>query len=324
VAGRESVFSNDDIINSLNADFIPVVDNVSSSQRRKDDHGEFFRLIAEQGHYRGRSVPTNTRQGLYAATAGGQLLVSVNSTSAGRVQRLLSDAKRIWSKTTAKERSPKLAEPGEPDRYFTRKPPVDGLALRSTVRDLPRPKGQKVDLSPSNLDHVWIDRDDMLSLIPSELVVGKSANFPDKIAQRIARYHLLDSVRGEAEPFAEEYIQQADIKLIVAKVDDGRIKFKVAGRCRANRPPNKNRNPYTGKTIPTKTGYDLQLYGIAEFDRQKEQFVRFDLLAAGDRWGGTMYNFRDNDLGKSPIGFAFELVEDVAKNPTPPRFHFSY
>lgn len=324
MAGRESVFSDDDIINTLNEAFIPVVDNVSSSQLRKDDHGEFFRLIAEQGHYRGRTIPTNTRQGLYTATASGQLLVSVNSTSAGRVKRLLSDAIRIWSKTSDEERSPQLAEAGEPDRYFTRQPPVDGLALRSLVRDLPRTKGRKVDLSPSNLDHVWIGRDDMLSMIPSKLVVGEGSEIPAKIANRIARYHLLDSVRGEAEPFAEKYIQQADIELIVSKVSDSRVKFKVSGRCRANRPPTKERNPYTGKTIPTETGYDLRLYGIAEFDRQKEQFTRFDLLAAGDRWGGTMYNFRDNDLGKSPIGFAFELVDDVTKNPTPPRFHFSY
>ena len=36
-SGRESVFSDDFIIESLNKNFIPVVDNVSKSQHRQDE-----------------------------------------------------------------------------------------------------------------------------------------------------------------------------------------------------------------------------------------------------------------------------------------------
>ena len=281
-------------------------------------------MIAEQGHYRGRTVPTNTRQGLYTTTAGGQLLTSVNTTDVARVKRLLSDAERIWNKATEKERSPIIQKSFEADPSFVSEPPIDGLALRMTMRDLPRSEDEKVDLSVINLDHVWITRQEMLTLIPSKPVVGKSTKLPKKIANRLAQFHLLDSVHGEAEPFESKHLKQADINLTVSKISGELIKFKIAGRCGANRPPSRRANPYTGKMIRSETGYDLQLYGIAEFDRTKNRFNRFDLLATGDRWGGTMYNFRDDDLKASPIGFAFQLIKDVANNPTPPRFYSSY
>lgn len=191
------------------------------------------------------------------------------------------------------------------------------------MRDLPRTSGRNLNLNSSNLDHIWLTRDQMLSLIPENPVVGEHLSMSKKISNRLARYHFLDSVRGEAEPFAQDHVKQADVKLTVSKVTDQQMKFKISGRCRTDRPPNQEKNPYTGNSIRSHTGYDLLLYGIAEFDRQQEQFVRFDLLAVGDRWGGSMYNFRDEDLKPSPIGFAFQLIEDVAKNPTPPRFYFS-
>ena len=41
--------------------FIPVADNCSYTQNLSDASGEFFCLVAEQGHYGGRTLPTNTR-----------------------------------------------------------------------------------------------------------------------------------------------------------------------------------------------------------------------------------------------------------------------
>ena len=66
--------------------------NINHSQHRKDIEGKYFRKIAEQGHYAGRTQPTSTRQGLYVATVDGHLLASVNSTDAGEVLGMMKRA----------------------------------------------------------------------------------------------------------------------------------------------------------------------------------------------------------------------------------------
>jgi len=293
VAGRVSVFSDDTIIETLNKNFIPVVDNVSKSQVRQDAHGEFFRKIAEQGHYRGRTIPTDTRQGLYTATADGKLLVSVNSTQVGRVQRLLGDAMRRWKTTTAAERSPKFKDSVATDPKFTQIPPKDGLILRMIARDLPRaPKAKRTNLTQQNIDHVWIHKEDMLAMIP--------------------------------RPFDPEEVKLDSIGLRVVKVSQETIKFVVYGRSSAAKPPSRETNPFTGFRIDKEMGIDLVWSGAVVFDRKQQKFTRFDLLAAGERWGGCVYNFRDNDMGRSPIGFAFQVIKNVADDPTPPRFYAYY
>ena len=321
VAGRVSVFSDDRIIESLNNNFVPVVDNVSYSQERQDAHGEFFRKIAEQGHYRGRTVPTNTRQGLYAATADGKLLVSVNSTQVGRVQRLLADAIRIWQKTTPAERSPRFKQSVATDPKFSKSPPTDGLYLRSMTRDLPRDaKAKPTDLAANNVDHVWIKREEMLAMVPDNPTKGQLIPMPKVVAERLVRFHMIDSVRGQTNPFNEDQIKINNVGLKVMKVTDDSIKFVVYGRSSANQPPSKKTNPYTGFRVTKNIGNDLVWSGAVAFDRKQQRFSRFDLLAVGERWGGSLYNFRDSDLNRSPIGFAFQVISNVEDNPTPPSY----
>ena len=321
VSGRESVFSDDRIIESLNKDFIPVVDNVSHSQIREDAHGEFFRKIAEQGHYRGRTIPTDTRQGLYTATADGKLLVSVNSTQVGRVQRLLNDATRIWRKTSTAERSPKFKKKVETDPKYSRSPPADGLYLLSMIRDLPRDaKAKSTDLTAKNVDHVWIKKEEMLAMVPDDPSKGQLVPMPEAVAERLARFHMIDSVRGQTNPFDEDQIEIKDVGLKVMKVSDDSIKFVVYGRSSADRPPSKKTNPYTGFRITKSSGNDLVWSGAVVFDRKQKRFTRFDLLAVGERWGGSLYNFRDTDLNRAPIGFAFQIIPNVDDNPTPPSY----
>jgi len=302
-----------------------VVDNVSKSQQRQDQHGEFFRKIAEQGHYRGRTTPTDTRQGLYTATADGKLLVSVNSTQVGRVQRLLGDAVRIWKKTSSAERSPNFDKTISVDQNYSQTPPEDGLALRMIVRDLPRDaKARNTDLNASNIDHVWFEKDEMLAMIPKDLKEGQLFPFPEVISERLTRFHLIDSVRGQSNPYNQDQVKIDNVGLKVMKVSPEAIKFVVYGRSSAKRPPTKKTNPFTGNRINSEMGTDLTWSGAVVFDREKQRFTRFDLLAAGKRWGGSLYNFRDNDPGPAPIGFAFQLIPNIKNDPAPPSFHRYY
>ncbi len=302
-----------------------MVDNVSHSQVRQDAHGEFFRKIAEQGHYRGRSVPTDTRQGLYTATADGRLLVSVNSTQTGRIQRLLNDAMRIWRKTSAAERSPNFKQAIVSDPRYSNTPPEGGLFLRSMTRDLPRDaKAKPTDLAANNVDHVWIKREEMLAMVPDAPKVGQLVPMPKVVAERLVRFHMVDTVRGETSPFNEDDIKVVSVGLKVMKVTAESIKFVVYGRSSTDKSATQRTNPYSGFKITKNMGTDLVWSGAVVFDRKQNQFSRFDLLATGERWGASLYNFREKDLSPAPIGFAFQVIENIADAPTPPHFHAYY
>ena len=248
-------------------------------------------------------------------------MVSVNSTQIGRVQRLLGDAIRIWNKTTTTERSPDFKQAVVTDPRFSKSPPTDGLYLLSMIRDLPRDaKAKSTDLTAKNVDHVWIKKEEMLAMVPDNPSKGQLVPMPKVVAERLARFHMIDSVHGQTNPFDEGQVKINGVGLKVMKVTDDTIKFVVYGRSSAKRPPSKKTNPYTGFRITKNIGNDLVWSGAVVFDRKQQRFTRFDLLAVGERWGGSLYNFRDSDLGRSPIGFAFQIIPNVEDNPTPPSY----
>lgn len=90
--------------------FIPVVDNCSYTQNLSDASGEFFCLVAEQGHYGGRTLPTNTRQGLYACTINGELLAFINTRDGNQVAEMMRQALQKWSQP--EDQSAEKAPPG--------------------------------------------------------------------------------------------------------------------------------------------------------------------------------------------------------------------
>ena len=194
-----------------------------------------------------------------------------------------------------------------------------------TSRDLPRDsKSRGTNLQDSNLDHAWFKKDEMLTLIPNDPTEGQLFPLPKLFSERLARFCMIDSVRGETTPYDKNQIKIDDVGLKVMKVTADTIKFVVYGRSKAKRPPTNETNPYSNYKVTKEMGTDLVWSGAVVFDRKQQRFTRFDLLAAGKRWGGSVYNFRDNDPGPAPIGYAFQLISDVTEDPTPPSFYRYY
>ena len=50
--------------------------------------------------------------------------------------------------------------------------------------------------------------------------------------------------------------------------------------------------------------------GRAEIDLEKEEFIAFEKVSIGARWGGTRHKTRleDNDVAPNPIGYALRLL----------------
>lgn len=200
IENRSSVFSDKEIIQILNDYFIPVAENCSFTQRQNDLKGAFFRLVAEQGHFAGRTFPTGTRQGLYISTHEGKLLASTNSNNAEYVLEMIK--KSLSSLNQQKELSSHVIVPENyrQDPEFCYEFPKGGLILKMYVRDLPREKGNTD--SRYNIDFAWFTKEERSKIIPNDVQVGHIYSLPRFFVETLANFHLVDTVRGESPPLA--------------------------------------------------------------------------------------------------------------------------
>lgn len=346
MAGRAQAFSDPTVIALASDRFIPVAENCSPLQRQRDAKGEFFRLVAEQGHYAGRTYPTGTRQGMYTFTADGTALAAANTRDPQRMVQLMHTALRRWSAltesggeasdggraTTGGEVNVLVSDyvPAQPSRY-----PEGGLVLQLTARDLPRAMDTRKDdwrKQAWNLDYAWFTRDEARSIVPEPRTIGSRANVPWEILRRLARFHLRDCVRGEPSVWPEEAIRRGELSAEILE-DEGRGPAEAGGRIRlALRGEIVLRweacwvRPENGEERRSDTGFDATLMGEATWDEAHGAFTAFDLLAAGPRWGTNQYNNRADDLGPEPMGIAFTLAGSESRDRTPPHtiYHRDY
>jgi hypothetical protein len=291
--------------------FVPAADevNVILWQRGKAE-ADLFRKIGEQGHY------GKPWQGLYAATPGGTLLGSTNQRDARVVAEMLKKALEKWDAMDRRERLLETApakEAGNRSLY-----PEDGLVLHVACRDLPR-NGADVEgfwAGAWNEDFAWFTREEAKSMVPASSEPGARHAVPEKLIRRLARCHLIDTVRGEAHLFPAEAVEKAGLSLTVLRVEGDRVHLKAEGAVRAVQ---KGDWKVSASESCSERGVDLKLLGRAVWDAKAGRFTAFDLLAAGPRWGGTGLA-RTGDLAPQPLGVAFRLAGNSEAERVPPAF----
>ena len=331
MVGRRSIFSDPEVV-ELAKQFVPAADEVGFLQRKssKGPEAEWFRGVAEQGHYGGRTVPTDTRQGIYAAAPSGVLLASINHSDPRRVAAMLVKALAAWEALPRAKRLPASALVQAPvgrPRWETLYP-VDGLALRVTTRDLARESASADDWRATawNLDFAWFRHDEALAFVPADAKPGARTDVPVAITRRLARLYLVDDVRGQTPAFEDRSIEHATLVSEVVRVDKDRVELRLAGEARlvakGTWPVGDFRDPSPLK--PQERGFDGAFLGHATYDRATGRFLAFEMLALGSRWGATQYNGRGDDLGPAPMGVSFSLAGDTPADHVAPASMWEY
>lgn len=205
--------------------------------------------------------------------------------------------------------------------------PADGLVLRETVRDLPRDFPVNDWRARAwNKDYAWFKKEEARSLLPLVLKAGETQSVPRALMLRLARFNMIDTVRGQSSNYPENAIQKAELSTTVERVSGSKVEVRFEGAAKAEQTGNWPIAGYQDMNRPTsqKRGYDLKLGGVATWDKAKEKFVRFELVAVGTRWGATQYNGRHDDLGPAPIGYLYELASDAPHDKVPPSEFWGY
>ena len=306
-----------------------MADEVNQLQRGKDVASRLFQEFAEQGHYKGRVKPSNTRQGIYAVTPNGQFLASCNTRSADRVAKMLRTALARWHELPRETRRlPKelAAEFGQvggwADRY-----PADGLVLRVTTRDLPGAKqGRDWKKNAWNHDFAWFRKNEARRFVPEKIDTGNTARVPDPLVRRLVLYHLLDNVRGQVSTFRNRDIQSASLTTKIVSTDGKTAQLRITGATRAVQKGSWAVSGFRDSRNPTEQerGFATEILGFATWDLKNQRFTKFEAVAIGTRWGGTQFNGRAGDLDASPIGVALSLGSGDTSERTPPARVYKY
>jgi hypothetical protein len=307
-------------VQELMQGFVAAADEVNRLQRGGDAECKLFRGFCEEGHYGGRRLPTDTRQGVYAVTSSGRFLASINNNRAEVMAGMLAKALERYATMPRQERlldEAGAAALGKATRRLEAHWPADGLVLRVTSRDLPPPAGDSAPPADGwwrqawNVDFAWFRAEEARDLLPASPEVGAERELP-QAADRLARCCLVDNVRGQTLPYRPAEVKEARLRAEVVAVSEERIELRLTGSTLAEA---------TGEWA---RGMQTVLRGRAVWDLEKKRFAVFELVARGRRWGRTQYNSRDNDTGARPIGFVFELCEDVPANRVAPAHLWDY
>lgn len=306
--------------------FVPAADEVGRLQRQKDPECLLFQRIAEQGHYAGRTEPSDTRQGIYATTADGRLLASINTRSPRAMAGMLRKALERWEAleddpTPVEASSIEIEGVWRWERFY----PEDGLVLRVVTRDVDRTGGPDDWRADAwNLDHAWFRREEAQALVPAAGEVGASAPWPDELVARLARCHLVDSVRGQVPAFEAGEVERAALTSTVTAVDGPYVELSITGATRTAARGEWHVNGFSDAPAEHERGYEAELLGQATFDRAQGRFTAFALVAAGTRWGGTRFNGRGDDLDPAPMAVSFTLAGDAPAERVAPALVWVY
>jgi hypothetical protein len=311
-----SAFADPEIVKMARADFVPVAADDWYQRRRQDKEGEFFRAVATALGKKG--IGGATRQGIYCFAADGTPLAYKNAGQNAEVMRqVLRDALARFEKLPAEKRKPaKIEDHGRPDPTYSRTPPEGGLILKTFTRILDREDGgyragtcQTTGGDKAARDHVWITADEVRSLVPARAEVGFEYPLPDRIAERIVRFHLVDNTRGEPGMWRKDEVRSRSITLTVVSATADAVELRLAGAA----------------TMATRAdlaaadrGYEARLAGALRYRPAKKSFDRFDVTAVGEHWGETRLTAGARE-GKSLLGVSFELTGDRPGDRVPPQ-----
>lgn len=303
----------------LTDSFVPAADETWRLQRGSDPECRFFQSFADQGHYQSEGT---TRQGIYTVTPSGMLLGSINDLNPRDVEELLVASLAKWETLDDSYKSMPPESELAPDHRWEDSFPEDGLILRTYSRDLPADGNPNAEPSLRwNRDHAWFTKKEMHMWLPDNPKVGDEHAVPQILINRIARFHLVDNVNGQTEPYAASEVRGSQLTVTITKIDGPMISLHIDGETLTDTDgtwrmtdiefrPNRRR-PH---------GLRAKITGEATFDTDQAAFTSFEMLALGTRWGRTQYNGRRRARSTTPIGITFELAPATPAGRVGPAF----
>ncbi len=333
--GRAPAMWNDETIKLVKENFIAVAVPTWVC-RAKCPEGEFLRTAGIDKRWVTSSGYMN------CVSASGRML-------GGRASKKVLEE---FAKLPESERKPGAVKVSDipTSGHVVPSPPKDGLVLKVHARFLTQDSGElryarttdfplmrdklnvmklwQLFLQP-NTEYMWLTQDEWQAMIPADPVVGKELTVDPIIGERMARFHLTPqrAMTSEGGIVSRRSVKSAKISLMVDDLSPQRIELRLKGFVHWG--SDYDESKATTPNGPLRQGFEAPIHGRLEYDRTRQAFTRFDIVASGHVWGRwgdangkSMYVERP---GRVPFGFAFELATgDSPSDRIPPGGNGNY
>lgn len=302
--GRRSVWSDERVI-AASKRFVPAADEVWRLQRDDDPECRWFRTAV-----RGKAdAVRGSMQGTYVLTTGGRLLGRINSPDPESVLKMLEQAQARWQKLPDDQRAAAVPETAAPTHRWEDSYPADGLVLERFARDI----GASPDNDPRqpvNRDAVWFSKEELAGFVPEQCKVGAAHNVAAVLVERLARFALVDNVRGQTLPFARSTVKGSRLRAEVIAVDGDVVTLRFSGSTRAVTDGTHPGEDYWQPKRVWPRSLRTAIAGQARWNVKAARFASFGLVAIGSRVGRTTFNGRAREEAGSEhrIGFLLRMA----------------
>lgn len=317
---------------------MPLVVDTLITKAQKDGEGDFYRSLHRSG----------SCGSVMVITAGGQILEG-NS---------WEDKLVAFKKLPPEQRTPKVGELTNPDpsaplnqlkpgtlriKFWSRALQRDAQGEFTPMRwmwdsshgawgmtALPAgEKAQKFDYDPG-YDYLWLEEAEWRQLLPKEMKEGASFPLPQSLLPKLACDALNHTglMRAPSTLWKMKHLRQQSLNVTITEVSPAVIRMRIQGSLSQESP--RDDAPYwrdesrlcrkhSNANADGPLKYDANVVGYLDFDRKKDAFTRFDLVAAGDYvafYGNA--NEYGHILGHS-LGVAFAI--DPGPPVPPAKWH---
>ncbi len=299
--------------------FVTAADETWRLQRGDDAECRAFQSMANGGHYGGGGG--GTRQGLYVVAPSNALLAAGNTLSADAALALMERGLSAFDALPAEARALPAELGLAPAHRWEWSFPERGLALRRVVRDLPESGlPDAAPRTPSNRDAAWFSAGEIADAVPPRAAVGEVFTLPAPLARRLAQLSLVDNVRGQVLPFADEEVERAELQAEVVARSGERLQLRLFGATAA-RSDGRWKLPGSDWVPPGEfpRRMEVELAGRATWNAATRRFDDWLLVGLGTSRGSGWLNARARDH-EGRVGFLITLAPDGPGGRVPPAF----
>jgi hypothetical protein len=145
--------------------------------------------------------------------------------------------------------------------------------------------------------------------VPAKAEVGFTFSLPEKVAERVVRFHLVDNTRGEPNLWTRQQVRAKRFTLTVTSATADAVELRLEGEAVMATDADLDR---------AERGYEARLLGNLRYAPARKTFDRFDVTAVGSHWGAGTYTAGARP-GKTLLGVSFELAGDNPGDKVPPQ-----
>lgn len=161
-------------------------------------------------------------------------------------------------------------------------------------------------------------------MLPAAVSQGSSHDVDPRLVSRLARLHMLDTVRTLGDYYSPQHVREAALSSTVTAIAGNRVSVRFSGSVELRQTNVRMFQRTADRTSPIpkrpERSYTAKLLGKAVFDQDTQTFAEFELVAVGTKTGGSRFS----PFPAVSMGVAFTLPKQPAIRPIEPRFLSQY